>query len=402
MLDYPIPCNDQARSRAVDELDLMRHEGDPFFEAATAQVRAIFDTPIAFISLFSGDTQTFLARDNVPFEGTPRSHSLCAYTVAARRTIVIPDTHLDPRSREHPIVTEPPHVRFSASAPVILSTGFCIGTLCAIDTSPHPAPTAGQVAMLERTAAMIARFYEVPLEPDPKHAATLRAIGEEAQGEFLNLVGHELRTPLNGVFGLAQMLEPADELQEELIGALLGSAERLNQIVDNVVAFTELGSGEITLDEGEVDLDALARALVAEHAPLARLRGRSIAHASNGPVVVRADSAKLELAMSCLLANAMAHGGPNAVLSVRAAPDGATIRIADDGPGIAPKDEQRIWGAFGVGGGALGRRADGMGLGLPLTRRIVDLHGGELALATDAGGMTSTIHLPRWRCEGPA
>lgn len=400
MRDYPIPANEGARTRAVDGLDLMRREGDPFFAAATAQARAIFNAPIAFISLFSGDTQTFLERENVPFACTPRSHSLCAYTVAARRTVVIPDTHLDPRAVAHPSVTQAPHVRFSASAPVILGGGFCIGTICAIDLEPREEPTARQVAMLEGVATMIARFYEVPLEPDPQHAATLRTIGKEAQEAFLDLVGHELRTPLNGIVGLTEAMEPADEDQAEILTALAASAERLERVVDNVISFTELESGEITLHEEEVDLREIAGRLAAEHEPLARIAGKRIALEPGGPVRVEADAAKLEVGMACMLANVLAHGGEDARIAVRNGTDGAVIEVVDDGPGISSADENRIWEAFSTGGAHRARAADGIGLGLPLTRRIADLHGAELSLTTDEGGLRAAIHMPHWRSGG--
>lgn len=394
---YPVPLNEGARTRAVDGLDLMRRQGDPFFDAVTAQARAIFDTPIAFISLFSGDAQTFLARENVPFAGTPRDRSLCSYTVAARRTVVLADTHLDPRSLDHPVVTGEPHVRFSASAPVFLSNGFCVGTVCAIDLAPRDHPSEAQIAQLEGLATMIGRFYEVPLEPDAELAARLRAIAADAQEQFLQLVGHELRTPLNGILGLSQVIEPADDNQAVLIDAIVSSAERLRQIVENVISFSDLQSGEMTLDEEETDLAEMVAAVADEFAPLARLSGKSIEVAPMSPCPVRADAAKLGLALACLMSNVVAHGGAAARIIVERGPDGVRIRVRDDGAGIAPGQEARVWNPFTVGEAPLTRSGEGIGLGLPLTRRVVELHGGEVSIASGEGGMQATIQLPAWR-----
>ena len=399
MRDYPLPTNDESRVRAVHELDLMRRREDPFFAAAVAQARAIFAAPIAFISLFDSETQTFLAQENVPFEGPPRDKSLCSYTVAAKRTIVLPDTHVDPRSRDHPIVTSPPHVRFSASAPVVLSSGFCIGTICAIDLVPRDMPTDGQVAQLEALATMVGRFYEVPLEPDAAHAERLREIAVDAQAQFLSLIGHELRTPLNGIQGIAQILEPGDPDQEELIEVLAASADRLADIVENVIAFSELASGDMALDEEVIDIAEAVSALIDEFRPIARMRGRTIEAGAISPCPVRADGAKIGLALACLLANVNAHGARSGVIDVEPGPEGALIRVRDDGPGIAPEIESRIWNAFSVGGAALTRDADGIGLGLPLTRRLIELHGGEIRLDPGTVGTCATIRLPAWRNE---
>ncbi|MEM7711487.1 MAG: GAF domain-containing protein, partial [Pseudomonadota bacterium] len=146
---YPVPMNEPARCRLIETLDLDRRRDDPFFGHVVAMAQAIFDCPVGFISIIAGDDQRFLRIDGIEMDGTPRTHSMCAYTVAERQTIVSPDTHGDPRFREHPIVAQPPHVRFSASAPVILSSGFCIGSVCAVDLVPHDPPCADQIAQLE-------------------------------------------------------------------------------------------------------------------------------------------------------------------------------------------------------------------------------------------------------------
>ncbi len=401
MAGYPISMNEAARSRAVERLALMRRQDDPFFAAATAQARAIFGTPISFISLFEGDRQSFLARENIPFDGTPRDQSLCSYTVAARRTVILHDTHLDPRSRDHPIVTREPHVRFSASAPVLLSNGFCVGTVCAIDLVPHDPPSEAQVAQLESVAAMISRFYEVPHEPDADLAAELRASAATAQDQFLSLVGHELRTPLNGILGLSQILEPADEDQGDLIEALQASADRLGHVVEHVIAFSELRAGELALNEGEVDLPALLTQLAGEFRAIAAVEGKAIEIAPTAPCRIRGDETQIGLALACLLSNVVAHGGTGARLSAEIDADGRTsIIVGDDGPGIAPDAAAKVWDPFVVGEDSHTRRRDGIGLGLPLTRRVVEMHGGEIDCVTGADGLQVAIRLPAWRSIG--
>jgi K+-sensing histidine kinase KdpD len=398
MRPHPIPTNDPARSATVDAMALMERRNDPFFAAVTRMVRQILGTPIAFISLFSGDRQTMLRIDGYELEGTPRDMSLCAFTVAARETIILPDTHADPRSVRHPIVTQV-GVRFSASTPVITSRGFCLGTVCGIDLAPRPMPGPDQVAMLETLARMVARYYELPVEPDPDQAAALRRIADDAQREFLDLVGHEMRTPLNGIHGMAQLLEPRDDAEAEVVGAILTSAEHLAAVVGSILQFTELSSGSIGLMESRVSLDALVERVTTPFQRLARVRGKTLVRggAPTG-VTLMADAAKLELALACLLTNCLSHGGAAISITAERQADGsALVAVSDDGPGIAPGYEARIWEAFGVGGAVRTRGADGIGLGLPLTRKIVELHGAELHLLGPGTGMTALIRLPHWR-----
>ena len=256
---YPIPANDIARTRMIEAMDLTARQDDPFFEHVTDLAKRTFGTPIAFLSLIGGETQCLLHCDGADIPDTPRQMSLCAFTVAAKQTIVLHDTHLDPRSVNHPIVTGGFQIRFSASAPVILSSGFCLGTLCAVDMVPHDPPTAEQIATLESLAAMTARFYEAPSEPSAADAEAMSRIVEDAQAEFLTLIGHELRTPLNGIYGMAQFLDRSDETAAELATAITSAAELLNDVVENILTFTELKSGDIELADEPLDLARLLR-----------------------------------------------------------------------------------------------------------------------------------------------
>lgn len=396
---YPVPTNEPARQRLMAALNLERRRDDPFFGHVVAMAQGIFDAPVAFISLISGDDQRFLRIEGIEMEGTPRTHSMCAYTVAARHSIVSADTHDDPRFRNHPIVAQPPHVRFSASAPVILSSGFCIGTVCAVDLVPHDPPCADQIAQLDTLAAMVARFYEVPLDPDPTDRAAIQTIERDAQEAFLALVGHELRTPLNGIVGLSHCLTPATAEDKDLVGALQSSASHLDAIIENILHFTELRSGDISLSEEETDVAALLQRVAASLETLMQARGKTLSvTVEDCAVLVVTDRAKLELALTCLLDNVLAHGGTRADVTLRVDPDdGVTVTLTDDGPGISEDRIDAIWSAFGIGADLHTRTADGMGLGLPLTRRIVELHGGSVQLDSSGAGLTALLRLPAWR-----
>lgn len=399
---YPVPANEPSRERLLQELDLKKRSEDPFFEEVVALASEIFNAPIAFISLISGDTQSFLRLDGAPTQETPRTHSMCAFTVAERRTIVSGDTLNDPRFRNHPIVMNPPHIRFSASAPIILSSGFCTGTICAVDTKPHEQPSEGQIVRLERLARMVARFFEVPLEPDPEHVKRLAVISKDAQNEFLTLVSHELRTPLNGILGIAQLMKPADHDEAELVQVLTGAAEHLNAIVENVLNFTELASGDIQLNERDFAPLPMLDSILSGQRRLAKVQGKSIEAIKMPDVelMLRGDPAKLELALVCLVTNFVAHGGQQAHIELGNSPDGAIfIALSDDGDGIDSGHETRIWQPFSVSAKVTTRKADGLGLGLPLTRRIVELHGGDLNLYTDETGLKAQITLPAWRVK---
>lgn len=311
MRPYPVPANETARARTVAQMDLKTLQGDPFFTHVTDMVKALFDVPVAFVSLFTEENQDFLACQGLDITGTPRTHSLCAFTVAARKTIVIPDALQDQRSFLHPVVVQM-GLRFSASAPVILRNGFCMGTVCGVDLQPHEMPSDAQIAQLNALAGMIARFYEAPREPDPEHLERLMAIATDAQSEFLALIGHELRTPLNGIHGMAQVLEAPSDEDTEIVETILKCTEHLHDIIGSVLAFTEFSNGDIQLDEGRLNVGQALENARRAHIKLAQMQGKSVTlGVYPEDLDIQVDAAKMELALSCLVNNCVAHGGAN-------------------------------------------------------------------------------------------
>ena len=113
---------------------------------------------------------------------------------------------------------------------------------------------------------------------------------------------------------------------------------------------------------------------------------------------LRGDPDMLALALDCLAGNALAHGAGAVRLEAARRDEGLRLTVEDDGPGVAPPRRQAVQAAFAVGAPVHTRAADGLGLGLPLTRRLVELHGGELSLeGGDGRPFRAAPTLPRWR-----
>ena len=394
---FPTPVNEPARAEAARALCGHDSVGDALFDEVAEIAREAFGVPVGVVTLIDSDSARFIAHAGTDIAEVPKDFSLCAHTFVTRAPLVVPNTLADPRWASQPVVAEPPHMRFYAGAPVILSAGFAIGTVCVADFEPRPAPTAEQMRLLERLARVVARAHEIPLEPDAAAAAALAAAQRRAQDEFLALVSHELRTPLNAVLGVAELLEPSEE-DRELVDALLHSGRHLGAVVESVLAFTELRSGEMALDEAEVDVDALLDGVARSFAGLARARGKRLVRGPRRAGRVRADDAKLELAVACLVSNVVLHGGAHATLDASRSPGGGVvIEVSDDGAGIEPAAAEAAFRAFSHAGPLTTRAADGLGLGLPVTRRLAALHGGAVSLDREGDLFRARIELPPHR-----
>ena len=394
---FPTPMNEATRADVAQAMCAFGGGGDPLFDEVAEIAREGFGTAVGLVTLIDSDCSRFVAHAGTDLMEVPKDFSLCAHTFVTREPLVIPDTLADPRWASQPSVVHPPHVRFYAGVPVILSGGFAIGTVCAADFVPRPDPDAGRMRLLERLARLVARAHEMPIEPDAAAAAAVAGAQRLAQDEFLTLVSHELRTPLNGIMGVAELLQPSEE-DRELVEALVHTGEHLGAVVENVLAFTQMRSGEMGLDEGEIDLDAMLDGVAASFEALARARGKRLSRGERGAGRVRGDAAKLELAAACLVSNLVMHGGAEAALGARRGPEGGVvIEARDDGRGVAPEAAEAAFRAFSHAGALTTRRADGLGLGLPMTRRLAALHGGEVALSREGGGFAARIVLPPHR-----
>ncbi|WP_437817646.1 hybrid sensor histidine kinase/response regulator [Sorangium sp. So ce1078] len=225
----------------------------------------------------------------------------------------------------------------------------------------------------------------------------------QAKTTFLASISHELRTPLNGILGYAQLLQRSARLAPEdrpSVDVVRRSGEHLLTLIDDVLDLARIEAGRMDLAPGDVHLPSLARTV----AELCKVRaaqkglGFEIEIADGTPAWVRVDEKRLTQVLLNLLGNAIKFTRAGRV-TFRVAPregrarGGVVFRVEDTGPGIAPADLARIFEPFEQAGD---RRAqgEGAGLGLAITRRIVDQMGGRVDVESAPGeGSTFTVAL---------
>ena len=402
MQTYPVSFNEAARLDALAALGAAAapDEPDPVLDAVTELVRAVTGAESALVSLVEAERQVFAARAAFPVAETPRDLSICAHVVAHDAPVVIEDTHAHPVFRDHPVVTGPPHVRCYFGAPIRLSSGLVAGSLCGLGTAPREAPSPAAMAQLAGLAGVVARALEERAVHGGRAAALERA-ADRAQEEFLALVGHDLRTPLNGIVGVAELVEPAPG-SEELLDALRASGDLMERLVEQLVGFADLRAGRVAPREAECGVADLVGRVAAGLGPRLAAAGRGAPEPRVEPGLrLRADPDMLTLAIECLAANALLHGAGAIRLAAARCAEGARITVEDEGPGVAAHRREAVQGAFAVGAPVRTRAADGLGLGLPLTRRLVELHAGALTLeGGDGRPFRAALTLPRWRVMG--
>ena len=219
---------------------------------------------------------------------------------------------------------------------------------------------------------------------------------------FLANMSHELRTPLNAVIGLADLLllpggDPTTARQREYLEGIVQSGRHLLAMVNDVLDLAKIEAGKQELQLVEIlPADTIGEA-VALLQPAAQQRGVEL-HAACEPEVphVVADPLRLRQILVNLVDNAIKFTDPGGHVRVSAGADsrGVAIRVADTGIGIAPEDMKRLFRAFEQLALPSGDRPVGTGLGLALTKRLVDMHGGTIDVTSQPGlGTTFTVRL---------
>ena len=212
-----------------------------------------------------------------------------------------------------------------------------------------------------------------------------------AKSSFLSIMSHELRTPLNAIIGFSSLLENGCAIQrhEEYAHEILGSGERLLAIINDILDLTEMMSKPDQPDEGLVYLGDCIAAVIAEKQAAARAGGMTLETVVPGNLpAFHGNNKRVSRALSHLVANAIKftpEGGAVAI-TARQDPDQTLIlEVMDNGAGMTPEAQQRIREAFSQSDSRLGRRHEGLGLGLTYVGRVAEFHRAKFDLFSEPG-----------------
>ncbi|MBT0668015.1 PAS-domain containing protein [Novosphingobium profundi] len=261
---------------------------------------------------------------------------------------------------------------------------------------------------LERALPLSERFVEVrgaPVE-DGLYALTYtditeRRAQERLTSDFISSVSHELRTPLTSIRGALGLMQAAgEELPPRVasLAALAGrNAERLLTLVNDLLDVEKIESGRLDFDFAPVDLNAIALEAAEVNAAYAQRRGVTLTLGREvRPVMVRADAGRLQQVMANLISNAAKFSpqGGIVTITVELRLGEALITVHDHGEGVPEAFRSRIFGKFAQAASGDQRQTGGSGLGLNISRAIVERHGGTIGFTSEPGNTSFRVVLP--------
>ncbi len=273
-----------------------------------------------------------------------------------------------------------------------------------------------RLAVQLRQSAQLLESQNTKLAEQHREVSRLNSALDQAsrlKDQFLANVSHELRTPLNSVIGFSDLLvtmasaeSPLTDTQRDYLETISRNGRHLLEFINELLDLSKIAAGRLELRLEPLELEtALREAADSVRAQLEAHNPRLAVEPPEPPVVVTADRGRLRQVLLNLLSNAIKFTTDGGRITLRARLDasgGARIAVTDTGIGIAPADQHRLFQEFVQLDATPSRRYEGTGLGLALSKRLVELHGGTIGVESQLGqGSTFWFTLPRAAPRSP-
>ena len=308
----------------------------------------------------------------------------------------------------------------TAQVPILMATGLddsgSIARAFEVGATDFIAKPLNWLMLSQRIRYMLRAahaFYE--LRQNEMRLVTAKNAAEaasRAKSEFLANMSHELRTPLNAIIGFASIIQqgirgPLDQRYVEDATIIANSGTHLLAIINDILDIAKAEAQSLELSEDLVDVAETVRFSTDMVAEMARSGAVTCGYEVEPDLpAFWGDGKKLRQVLINLLSNAIKFTPPDGQVMLHAsreADGGAAIRIADTGIGIAPEQMSVALAPFGQVDASLARKYEGVGLGLPLSKRLVEMHGGTLDIESELGkGTTVVVRFPASRFSGAA
>lgn len=334
----------------------------------------------------------------------------CSRAAHLGRQVICADLQADPSFGPHHAVSAMLGIVACCVTPILSSDGQVLGTLNIYYDRPY-LPSLREQAMA-RSASHLAGIViertrvDAKLKLSLQAETTARGQAEHAsrvKDEFLATLSHELRTPLNAILGWSRLMQSQSFAPENLTKGLViieRSARAQTQIIDDLLDMSAILSGKIRLQSEHFDIAGLAHSTVElmQPAALARDIALELDAPAGSELWFFGDAGRLQQVLTNLLSNALKFTAPGGTVRVGLDAEDGRLRLCvqDSGIGIAPEFLPHVFDRFRQADAGTTRRVGGLGLGLSISRQLVDLHGGSLG-ASSAGegkGAMFTIVLP--------
>lgn len=388
--------SNKERLEALDKTGLFGTEPEQAFTRLNNLATKLLNAPISIFSLIGENTQFF--KSAVGFEITkannqvPIDISVCQYSLQGK-PLSIEDTKNHPLFSKNPAVLALNIVGY-LGVPVVTKDGHSIGAVCVIDHKKR-IWSDEEVSILE---ALTASFIS---EIELRQAFATITNEAKLREEFIAIASHELKSPLTSLKIQSQMirkqLEAGNldiEINKRYVSNVTRQVARLELMVDDMSDATRLSTGKLKLQKSPVNLNEIIHTVIDNLSDTLIKAGCPLKVIEPEQISGNWDYSRLQQVLTNLIINATKYASDSQIIITLSATNNfATISVTDHGPGISEEDQSVIFNKYG-------RASDdtfvqGLGLGLFISRQIIEQHGGTLTISSQLNeGSTFIVTLP--------
>jgi len=387
-----MPPDEEDRLRDLVCLEILDTVPEQRFDRITRIACHLFRVPICTIALIDRDREWLKSRQGLEVTETARSISFCGHAILQGDVFVVENALDDSRFCDNPLVTGPPSIRFYAGRPLSVPSGRRVGALSIIDSAPRVF-SADDIAALTD----LGHWAEAELN----NIGFTRAVSElevelARRREFATTIAHELRTPLTSIRAAIGLVVSNERLQigtpeREMLAIANRNCTRLAAVLEDFLMLENLDRGHVPLRVQQHALAPLLESVVAAEVPRAEQTGVRLEMSCPAQdTVALIDREHLLRCIGRVLSNAIKFSGrgQKVEISVETTAAAARIVIRDYGPGIPASYMSRLFRRFSQADGSDSRSQGGAGLGLAITKQLVEKMGGSIAVSCPADGGT--------------
>lgn len=384
-----IPLNERGRLKALGEYSILDTLPELEYDDITQLASQICGTSISTISLIDENRQWFKSKVGLGVNETTREISFCGHAIVEPDKIfTVKDSRLDERFQNNPLVIGEPHVIFYTGVPLISPSGFALGTLCVIDDQPKEL-NQDQLKSLKSLANQVVSLFELR-----KSKLLLERLTNDLENrnleleKFARVAAHDIKSPLNNISGLTELLvsQYADKLDADgitMMQMLNVSSETLRELVDGILEHSKADHIGIET-QSQFDLYKLIRECIL----LLDNQSKYSFKINFSATIIVANKIALQQILLNLISNAIKYNDKEKVeIDINFAEDSDyyTFEVTDNGVGIDPKYQDKIFDIFEIVSveDRFGKR--GTGIGLSTVKKLVQVLGGQIRVESVVG-----------------
>ena len=405
---FPIPFNDEQRLKALGGYDVLDTPPEEAFDSLTRLAVRHFGAPVALVSLVDEARQWFKSVQGLDVRETDREQAFCGHAIMSDEPMIVLDAATDSRFASNTLVCDDPGIRFYAGVPLVTPHGFRLGTFCIIGFAPRTEFTDDQVSALRDFAAAAMQSLNARRLAYAQQNGDEARIAEDSSVDLFSTVAHEIRSPITALQGCLSAIEGeiygpiGDHQYGELVAAMSETIEQVMSMTDRMLNFARIRNGDIELVEEWTPVPSLLekaqRILVSaqdNQKPDIRIGN------AGANILLNADSILIAQMLGNLIGNAIkySNGRPSIELSATCTGTGALeITVSDAGIGMRPEDLSCALQPYVQVHRSRKKSVGGIGIGLPLVKQLIEVHGGRLQIASaENKGTKVTLLFPAYR-----